>query len=69
MANEIHRRKIRPKLSKNEKKILSRLIEKAQNQLMEKRQLVKVKEKWLEELRYLKVNLERIEAKGWKDKR
>ena len=63
MANEIHRRKIRPKLSKNEKKILSRLIEKAQNQLMEKRQLVKVKEKWLEELIYLKVKLERIKSK------
>ena len=41
MASEIHKRKIRRKLSAKEK-ILRRLREKTQNRLTQKRQLVKV---------------------------
>ena len=66
MGSEIHRRKIRRKPSMNEKEILHRLREKAQNQRRDKRQLVKVKEKWLEELNYLKVKFERIKSKDGK---
>ena len=69
MGSEIHRRKIRREFSKKEKEILRRLREKAQSQLTDKRQLVKVKEKWLEELRYLKVKLKRIKEKDGKIRR
>ena len=63
ISNEIHRRKIRRKLSKKESKILNGLREKAQVPLTKKSILLKVKEKWLEELRYLKIKLEKTKTK------
>ena len=51
IANEIHWRKVKRKGPEKEKNILEKLKEKAENQLIKNEELVKLKEKWLEEFR------------------
>ena len=62
-SNEIHRRKIKRKATKKEKSILQELREWADQQLNRNEDLVLVKEKALDELRYRKVNLIRMKIR------
>ena len=59
ISNEIHRRKVWKKATKRRKAILERLRNKIDSQLMNNNELIKRKEKWLEELRYKKIKLEK----------
>ena len=66
IANEIQRRSIKRKATKREKEISGELKIKAQNPLFNKEQLVTAKERWLEELRYRKVKLDKVNLKDAK---
>ena len=68
LSNEIHRRKTKRKLTKKEKKILQRLQSKVSNKLIKNEDLLKMKEIWLEELRYRKTKLGKIRIRGEKIK-
>ena len=63
ISNEIHRRRVRRKATKKEKKILKELKNKTQSTLSSQWELKEVKEKWLDEFRYCKVKLRRIRVK------
>lgn len=63
VSNELYRRKTRRKATEKEKEILRMLKDKAQSQLINNRQLLNAKEKWIEELRYVKVKIERTKIK------
>ena len=62
-ANEIHWRKIWRKATNKEKNILENLKRRANSDLSSLRELLAVKEKWLDELRSNKVKLEKIVAR------
>ena len=59
ISNEIYRRKVRRKATKRKKMILARLRNKVDSQLINNNELLKVKEKWLEELRYRNIKSEK----------
>ena len=63
ISNEIHRRKVRRKATKREKTILERLRNKIDSQLVNNNELIKLKEKWLEELQYRKIKLEKTQTR------
>ena len=66
ISNEIYRRKTRRKATNKEKEILRMLKDKAGNKLTNDKELSSAKEKWLEELRYVKVKIERSKMKDAK---
>ena len=66
MSNEIHRRKVKRKITKKEKRILERLRSKVQNKLVKNEEFLKAKEIWLEELRYRKTKLGKIRTRDEK---
>ena len=66
MSNEIHRRKVKRKVTKKEKRILERLRSKVQNKLVKNEEFLKAKEIWLEELRYRKTKLGKIRTRDEK---
>ena len=59
-SNEIHRRKTKRKATKKEKEIVQKLREWAGQQLNKNEDLLSVKERALDELRYCNVKLKRI---------
>ena len=68
LSNEIHRRKTKRKLTKKEKRILQRLQSKVSNKLIKPEDLLKIKEIWLDELRYRKTKLGKIRIRDEKIK-
>jgi hypothetical protein len=66
LFNEIHRRKVKRKITKKEKRILERLRSKVQNKLVKNEEFLKAKEIWLEELRYRKTKLGKIRTRDEK---
>ena len=54
---KIHRTKIRRKATKKGKEILEKLRERTQDSLKKKGYLANIKGKWLEELKYINVKL------------
>ena len=66
ISNELFRRKTRRKATEKEKGILRMLKDKAQSKLINNMQLLNAKEKWIEELRYVKVKIERTKIKDAK---
>ena len=66
LSNEIHRRKVKRKITKKEKRILERLRSKVQNKLIKNEKFLKTKEIWFEELRYRKTKLGKIRTRDEK---
>jgi hypothetical protein len=66
LSNEIHRRKVKRKITKKEKRILERLRSKVKNKLVKNEEFLKAKEIWLEELRYRKTKLGKIRTRDEK---
>ena len=66
VSNEIYRRTKRRKATKKEKVIFRQLVSKANNSMNCKQQLQQAKEKWLEELRYTKVKMEKMKSRDGK---
>ena len=62
-SNEIHRRKIKRKSTKKEKEILQKLKKWADLQLSRNEELICVKEKALDKLRYHNIKMKRIKIK------
>ena len=62
-ANELNRRKIKRKATKKEKKIMQKLEKWADQQIKRNDELLYVKERALDELRYRKVKLERTRSR------
>ena len=69
LSKEIHRRKSKRKLTKKEKRILERLQSKVSNKLIKNEDLLKMKEIWLEELRYRKTKLGKMRMRHEKTKK
>ena len=62
-SNEIHRRKIKRKSTKKEKEILQKLKKWADQQLNRNEELICVKEKALDKLRYCNIKMKRLKIK------
>ena len=62
-SNEIHRRKIKSKSTKKEKEILQKLKKWADQQLNRNEELICVKEKALDKLRYCNIKMKRLKIK------
>ena len=62
-ANEIHRRKIKRKATTNEKEILRKLKDMEDQQLLRKEELIYLKEKMLDELRYQRTKLKHVKTR------
>ena len=65
-ANELNRRKIKRKATKKEKKIMQKLEKWAEQQIKRNNELLYVKERALDELRYCKVKLKRTRSRDVK---
>lgn len=63
VSNELHRRKIKQKAAKEEKKIMEKIKEKSQNPLIKNGSLAKLREKRLKELRLEKVKVDKTRTK------
>ena len=63
-SNEIHRRKTRRKATKKEKEIIKKLTELTEGEGLHNFIILKFKEKWLDELRYEKIKLEKMMERG-----
>ena len=59
-SNEIHKREIKRKLTKKEKEVLQKLKKWADQQLSKNEELICVKEKALDKLRYYNIKIKRI---------
>ena len=62
-SNEIHRRKVKWKSTKKEKEILQKLKKWADQQLNRNEELICVKEKALDKLRYCNIKVKRLKIK------
>ena len=62
-SNEIHRRKVKWKSTKKEKEILQKLKKWADQQLNRNEELICVKEKALDKLRYCNIKMKRLKIK------
>ena len=62
-SNKFHRRKIKRKSTKTEKEILQKLKNWTDEQLTRNEELICVKEKVLDKLRYRKIKMKRIKMK------
>ena len=65
-TNELNRRKIKRKATKKQKKIMQKLEKWADQQIERNYELLYVKERALDELRYRKVKLERTRSRDAK---
>ena len=63
VSNELHRRKIKQKAAKEEKKIMEKIKEKSQSPLIKNGSLAKLREKRLKELRLEKVKVDKTRTK------
>ena len=63
ISNEIHRRKIKRKSTKKEKEILQKLKKWADQQLNRNEELIRVKEKAFDKLRYRNIKMKHIKIK------
>ena len=64
--SKLNHRKIRRKATKKKTETLEKFKEKARNELAEKQKIIRAKEKWVEELRYLKVKTAKIKVQDGK---
>ena len=62
-ANEMNRRKMKRKATMKEKKIVRRLEEGADRKMIKNEDLLQLKEKALEDLRYLKVKIDKVKTR------
>ena len=63
-SNERHRRKMKRKATKKEKEIIKKLTELTEGEGVQDLIILKFKEKWLDELRYEKIKLEKMIERG-----
>ena len=64
ISNELHRRKIRRKATKREKEIMKNLKMQLEGGKTTRKSMLMQKEKWLDQLRYQKVKLEKLITRG-----